>query len=159
MCLLTRIKVKESEKFDEFIDFVGGLKKLWNMKEIVISIIVGAFEIITKNLEKKLSELEIRGRIKTIQTTELPNQPGYLEESWTPEEICCLSDSSEKHQLELAGKIRIKQNNQKPRPCQRPEKVEEHEGGDDISCSRNPLNNPHDQRLSKVKTRARIDAN
>ena len=41
------------------------------MEGIVIPIIVGAFGIFPKNLKRKLEELEIRGRIKTIQTTAL----------------------------------------------------------------------------------------
>ena len=44
-------------------------KELWNMKVMVILIVVGALEMLLKSLEKRLEELEIRGRIKTIQTT------------------------------------------------------------------------------------------
>ena len=38
---------------------------------IVIPIIVGAIGTVSKNLEKKLEELVIRGRSETIQTTAL----------------------------------------------------------------------------------------
>ena len=48
------------------------------------------------SLKRTLWELEIRGRIKIIQTTALSNQLEYLEESWRPVESCCLSDSSQK---------------------------------------------------------------
>ena len=36
------------------------------MKVNVIAIVVNALEMVPKGLEKKLEELEIRGRIKTI---------------------------------------------------------------------------------------------
>ena len=37
----------------------------------VIPIVVGALETVPINLEKRLGDLEIRGRIETIQTTAL----------------------------------------------------------------------------------------
>ena len=47
------------------------LKKLWNMKVIVIPIMIGAFGTVTKGLLKGLEDLEIRRRVATIQTTVL----------------------------------------------------------------------------------------
>ena len=47
------------------------MKKLWNMRVKVIPIVVGALGTIPKSLEKRLEDLEIRGRIETIQTTAL----------------------------------------------------------------------------------------
>ena len=41
------------------------------MKVTVIPIAADTLETVTKNLEKRLEELEIRGRIETIQTTAL----------------------------------------------------------------------------------------
>ena len=41
------------------------------MKVIVIPIVIGAFRIISKGLVKELEDLEIRGQVKTIQTTAL----------------------------------------------------------------------------------------
>ena len=41
---------------------------MWNIKITVIPIIVGALGIVPKDLEKRLEELKIRGRIDTIQT-------------------------------------------------------------------------------------------
>ena len=55
------------------------------MKVMVIPIVVGALGTVTKGLEKEHGELDINGRIKTIQT----------EESWRTEETCCCSDSNE----------------------------------------------------------------
>ncbi len=37
-----RIKLKECEKKDKYIDHARKLKKLWNMKVIIVSIVIGA---------------------------------------------------------------------------------------------------------------------
>ena len=45
-----RIKLKESEKKDRYLDLARELKKLWNMKVTIISIVIGAFGTITEGL-------------------------------------------------------------------------------------------------------------
>ena len=52
-----RMKLKESKKTDKYQNLTGVLKKLWNIKWTVISIVVGALGAIPKVLEKKLEEL------------------------------------------------------------------------------------------------------
>ena len=47
------------------------MKKLWNMKVTIIPVVIGAFGTVTKGLLKGLGDFEIRGRVKTIQTTTL----------------------------------------------------------------------------------------
>ena len=47
-----RVKLKESEKRDKYIDVTRELKKLWNMKVTFILIIIGALATITKGLIK-----------------------------------------------------------------------------------------------------------
>ena len=65
-----KIRLKASEKKDKYLDFDRELnKKLWNMKVTIIPIVVGAFGTVTKGLLKGLEDLEIRGRVETIQTT------------------------------------------------------------------------------------------
>ena len=66
-----RVKLKESEKKDKFIDLSRELKKLWNMKVTFIPIIIGALDTVIKGLIKGLEDLEIKGRVETIQTTAL----------------------------------------------------------------------------------------
>ena len=66
-----RVKSKESEKKDNHIDLAWELKKLWNMKVTFISIVIRALGTVTEGLIKGLEELEIRGRVETIQTTAL----------------------------------------------------------------------------------------
>ncbi len=66
-----RIKLKESEKKDKYLDFARELKKLWKIKVIIIPILIGAFRTLTKGLLKGLVDLEVGGRMETIQTTTL----------------------------------------------------------------------------------------
>ena len=66
-----RIKLKECEKKDKYLDLVRELKKLWNIKVLSIPVGIGAFGTVTKGLLKGLEELKIRGRVETIQTTAL----------------------------------------------------------------------------------------
>ena len=46
-------------------------KKLWNMQVTIIPIVIGSFGTVTKGLLKGLEDLEVGGRVKTIQTTAL----------------------------------------------------------------------------------------
>ena len=66
-----RIKLKESEKKDKYLDLAREVKKLWNMKVTIIPIVIGAFGTVTKGLLKGLEDLEVGGRVETIQTTAL----------------------------------------------------------------------------------------
>ena len=58
--------MKEIEKRDKYLDFACELKKLGNIQLTMIVIIVSMLAIILKVLERRLEELEIRGRIETI---------------------------------------------------------------------------------------------
>ena len=66
-----RIKLKECEKKDQYLDFAMELKKLWNMLVTIIPIVIGAFGTIIKGLLKGLEDLEVGGRVETIRTTTL----------------------------------------------------------------------------------------
>ena len=44
-----RVKLKESENIDKYLDLARELKKLWNMKVTVI-IVIGALGIVSKVL-------------------------------------------------------------------------------------------------------------
>ena len=44
----SRVKLKESEKKDEYLDLARELKKLWNMKVTFISIVIGALDTVTE---------------------------------------------------------------------------------------------------------------
>ena len=66
-----RIKLKECDKKDKYLDLVRELKKLWNMRETIVPIVIGAFGTVTKGLIKGLKDLEVGGWVNTIQTTAL----------------------------------------------------------------------------------------
>ena len=64
-----RIKLKESEKKDKYMDFARELKKIWNVKVTIILIVIGVFGAVCKGLLKRLADLEFSGRVEAIQTT------------------------------------------------------------------------------------------
>ncbi len=57
-----RVKLKECEKRDKYLDLARELKKLWNMQVTIITIVIGGFGLV---------DLEVGGRVETIQTTAL----------------------------------------------------------------------------------------
>ena len=66
-----RIKLKECEKKDKYLNLARELKKLWNIKVTITPIVIGAFGTVTKGLLKGLEDLEVGGRVETFQTTAL----------------------------------------------------------------------------------------
>ena len=76
-----RLKLKEFEKKDKYIDLARELKNLWNMKVTIILIEIGAFDTVTKGLLKGQDDLEVGGRVETIQTTVLLKTARILKES------------------------------------------------------------------------------
>ena len=60
---------RESEKRDKYLDFARGLKENMENKVTVIPIVSGAIGTVTKGLVQGLEDLEISGRVETIQTT------------------------------------------------------------------------------------------
>ena len=47
-----RVKLKENEKMNKYLDLARELKRLWNMRVKVILIVVGALGTVPINLEK-----------------------------------------------------------------------------------------------------------
>ena len=73
-----RIKLKECEKKDKYLDLTRELKKLWNVTVTIVSIVIGAFGTVNKGLFKGPEDLKIGGRVKTIQTITLLGTDGIL---------------------------------------------------------------------------------
>ena len=77
-----RIKLKESEKEDKYLDLARELKKMWNIQVTIIPIVIGAFGKITKGLLKRMEDLKVGGHhrndsiIENGQNTE--KSPGNL---------------------------------------------------------------------------------
>ena len=65
------MKIKENEKIDKYLNLARELRKLWNMRVTVIPGEVGSLGTVPKELKRRLEELEIIGRINTIETTAL----------------------------------------------------------------------------------------
>ena len=63
------------------------------MNVTIIPIVIGAFGTVTKGLLKGLEDLEVGGRVETIQTTALLKMARILRRFL---ETCCNSISSEK---------------------------------------------------------------
>ena len=88
-----RIKRRECEKKDKYLELARELKKLWDMKVTIISIVTGALGTLTKGLLKGLDDLEVGGRVETIQTTAFLRTDRILRrvlETWGD---CCPSGS------------------------------------------------------------------
>ena len=98
-----RIKLKESEKKDKYLNLAWELKKLLYMKVTVILIVIGT---VTKGLLKGLEDLEVGGRVDTIQITTLFRTAGELRsvlEIWG--DLLKLTQTLAKdHQLKLMWK-------------------------------------------------------
>ena len=62
-----RINLKECAKKDKYPDLARELKKLWNMEVTIVPIVIGALGTINKGLLKGLEDLEVGGRVETIQ--------------------------------------------------------------------------------------------
>ena len=64
-----RIKLRECEKKDKYLDPARELKKIWNMKVTIIPLVIRAYVTVTKGLLKGLENLEVGGGVETIPTT------------------------------------------------------------------------------------------
>ena len=60
-----RIKLKECEKRDKYLDLARELKKLWDMQVTIIPIVIGAFGTVTKGLLKGMEDLEVGEWLET----------------------------------------------------------------------------------------------
>ena len=102
-----RVKLKENEKKYVWTFARESKKKLWNMRVVVIPIIIVALCTVTKGLEQGLGDLEIRGRVETIltiieigqNTEKSPGDLIRLAVTQTPEK---------NHPLTLIGKLEKK---------------------------------------------------
>ena len=88
-----RVKLKESEKKDKYLDLAWELKKLRKMKVAFIPIIIGALGTVNKGLISRPEDMEITGQAESIQTTALSRSARILRRVL---ETCCRSNSSER---------------------------------------------------------------
>ena len=81
-----RVKLKESKKEISIWTCLGNWKKkLWNRKMTIIPIVMTAFSTVIKGLVQVLEDLEIAGRVETVQNTILLRSDRILrrvQETW-----------------------------------------------------------------------------
>ena len=56
-----RLKLKECEKKDKYLDLAREFKKLLKMQVTIVPIVIGAFGTVTKGLFMGLDDLEVGG--------------------------------------------------------------------------------------------------
>ena len=66
-----RVKLKNVKRRISTSNLLWNWKKMRNMQVTIIPIVIGAFGTVIKGLLKGLEDLEIGGRVETIQTTAL----------------------------------------------------------------------------------------
>ena len=64
-----RVKLKENEKKDEYLDLARELRKLGNMKMTFIPIVIGVLGTVTDGLLKATGGLGNKRIMETIETT------------------------------------------------------------------------------------------
>ena len=74
----SRVDSKEIEKIEKYQDLVRELKKLWDMKIVVIPIVIGALGTTPKTLPKRLKDIGIKSNIGELQKTVILNTARIL---------------------------------------------------------------------------------
>ena len=73
-----KVKIKESETLDKYLDLAREWKKLRNMRVTVIPIVVGVLGTAPKGFEKGPEELEIKRRLVVVLITALSRSARIL---------------------------------------------------------------------------------
>ena len=76
-----RIKLKECEKKDKYLDLARDSKRLRNMKVTIVPIVFGTFGTITKGLLRGVEDLEVGGRLESIQNDSITENGQNTEKS------------------------------------------------------------------------------
>ena len=66
-----RLKIKETEMRDKYLGLARKLKKLRNLKLMMIPIVISVLRTVTNALLEGLEDTEIRAQAETFQTTAL----------------------------------------------------------------------------------------
>ena len=100
-----RIKLKEWEKKDKYLDLSRELKKWWNMKVTIIQMVIGVFGPLTKGLLKGLEDLKLADEWRPSKLQHYWERLEYWEESWRLEETCSHSNSNNRPSAKTNEKI------------------------------------------------------
>ena len=74
----SRVDSKDIEKFEKYQDLVRELKKLWDMKIVVILIVIGALGTTPKALPKRLKDIGIKSNVVELQKSVILNTARIL---------------------------------------------------------------------------------
>ena len=69
----SKVASKETGKIEEYQDLIRELKKLWDMKIVIISIVKGALGTTPKTLPKRLKDIGIKTNIAELQENVILN--------------------------------------------------------------------------------------
>ena len=72
-----RIKLKEREKKDQYLDIAWELNTQWNMKVTIIPNVIGVLGAVTKGLLMGLKDLEVGGEWRPSKLLYYCEQPEY----------------------------------------------------------------------------------
>ena len=74
-----RVKLKENEKKDKYLDFARELKKHWNMKVTLILIVIGSVVTVTRGLIQIGKNTKMSpGDKKRLAVTQIPEENHQL---------------------------------------------------------------------------------
>ena len=91
-----RVKIKESEKRDKYLDLTRELRKPGKSMVTVMPVVTGAPGIVSKVLMKGRKVWKSRAELRYSELQNCQDRLEYLRESWTHEKTCCLSKVSER---------------------------------------------------------------
>ena len=100
-----RIKLKECEKRDKYLDLARELKKTMEHEGTIIPHVICTFGTVTKGLLKGLEDLEVGDRGETIQTTALLKTARILRGVLDLRGLAVTQSSVKYYQLTLMWKL------------------------------------------------------
>ena len=103
-CRLCSQSEKECAKRVKYLDNARELRKLWNMKVTIIPLVIGALGTVTKGFVQGLEDLEIRGRVETIQTSDIEIGQNTEKSSGDLKKLVFPQNPVRNHQLTLVWK-------------------------------------------------------
>ena len=67
-----RFELKEQEKIDNYSELRRGMKKIWNLSQVVVvSVVIGTLGVASKRVQDWLKKLDVKSSIELLQKAEL----------------------------------------------------------------------------------------
>ena len=100
-----RIKLKECEKKNKYLDLARKSKKLWNMRVTIVPIVIGAFGTVTIGLRKDLGNFSWRTRRDHPNDSIIENDQNSEKSPGDLRRLTVTQTPVKNHQLPLMWKI------------------------------------------------------